>query len=127
MRSNSHQLCTLDWWVVNRHSSDTSQVSPPQRGVAIEVTGSSLSLPDRRPCCRRSPRICCTTRSCTTSPPGGTVLLHTTQAAGEALLVVENSGSPVESTLTTLLEPFKRGTDRIYADQAGAGLEREAR
>lgn len=52
----------------------------------------------------------------------GTVHLRTAQHPGEAVLVIENSGDRIGAALSTLLEPFTRGTDRVYSDQAGAGL-----
>ena len=51
--------------------------------------------------------------------PGGTVRVTT----GGPGLTVENTGEPVPPDLIpTLAEPFRRGTDRIHTDSAGAGL-----
>jgi two-component system sensor histidine kinase VanS len=54
----------------------------------------------------------------------GTVLLSTTATSGEALLTVENTGQLLTPQLvTTLTEPFQRGTSRIRADgDRGVGL-----
>jgi two-component system sensor histidine kinase VanS len=57
-------------------------------------------------------------------PAGGTVTVHTESCQGASVLRVENSGPPLPSDLVpTLTEPFRRGTDRIRADEhAGVGL-----
>ncbi|MET0735523.1 MAG: HAMP domain-containing sensor histidine kinase [Microbacterium sp.] len=56
-------------------------------------------------------------------PVGGTVEVTTVPHAGNALLTVENTGEKLsEETLSTLTEPFQRGTSRIRDGHAGAGL-----
>jgi two-component system sensor histidine kinase VanS len=56
-------------------------------------------------------------------PERGTVWVTTSVDAERAVLSVENSGDPLSPELvTTLAEPFQRGTTRIRGDQAGVGL-----
>ncbi|MDF1488393.1 sensor histidine kinase [Tessaracoccus caeni] len=56
-------------------------------------------------------------------PTGGSVQIVTTAGAGFAELTVENTGEQLSTQLvSTLTEPFRRGTDRIRSDQAGVGL-----
>ena len=56
-------------------------------------------------------------------PDGGAVCATTTGRSGRVELIVENSGEPLAPELvSTLAEPFRRGTDRVRSDQAGAGL-----
>ncbi|HEY0497093.1 MAG TPA: HAMP domain-containing sensor histidine kinase [Kutzneria sp.] len=57
-------------------------------------------------------------------PTGGTVTVHTGLQDDGCLLRVENTGPPLPSELVpTLTEPFRRGTERIRADEhAGVGL-----
>ena len=56
-------------------------------------------------------------------PRGGTVTVTTAARPGGPLLVVENTGPVLAPHLvTTLTEPFRRGTDRVHGDHAGAGL-----
>lgn len=53
----------------------------------------------------------------------GTVWVTTSTASAGASLTVENTGAQLGAGLVaTLTEPFRRGTDRVHADQAGAGL-----
>jgi two-component system sensor histidine kinase VanS len=54
---------------------------------------------------------------------GGTVSVVTQAEDSRATLVVENTGSVLAPELTAVLaEPFQRGTERLYDDQAGVGL-----
>ncbi|AGZ42167.1 putative two-component system sensor kinase [Actinoplanes friuliensis DSM 7358] len=55
---------------------------------------------------------------------GGTVTVHTETYAGTSVLRVANTGQPLPPDLVpTLVEPFRRGTDRVRTgEHAGAGL-----
>jgi two-component system sensor histidine kinase VanS len=54
---------------------------------------------------------------------GGTVQITTAQRGDTVVLTVENSGERLTSHLvSTLTEPFRRGTERIHADHGGVGL-----
>ena len=54
---------------------------------------------------------------------GGTVQVDTAADADRVTLKVENTGDELSPQLvTTLTEPFRRGTERIRSDQAGVGL-----
>lgn len=56
-------------------------------------------------------------------PAGGSVQVATTAGVGFVGLTVENTGEQLSTQLvSTLTEPFRRGTDRIRSDQAGVGL-----
>ncbi len=56
-------------------------------------------------------------------PAGGTVQVDTAADADRVTLKVENTGDELSPQLvTTLTEPFRRGTERIRSDQAGVGL-----
>jgi two-component system sensor histidine kinase VanS len=53
----------------------------------------------------------------------GFVRLHTNAEGDSAVLTVENSGEHLTPELvSTLTEPFQRGTERVRSDQAGVGL-----
>ncbi len=53
----------------------------------------------------------------------GAVQVHTAVRSGEAVLTVENTGEPLTPQLvSTLTEPFQRGTARQRSDHAGVGL-----
>jgi two-component system sensor histidine kinase VanS len=56
-------------------------------------------------------------------PEGGTVQVDTTIRRGSVVLTVENTGEALSPrVVSTLTEPFQRGTERIRSDQAGVGL-----
>ena len=56
-------------------------------------------------------------------PAGGTVWVTTNVQPNGVVLTVENTGDELTPQLvSTLVEPFQRGTQRIHTDQAGVGL-----
>jgi two-component system sensor histidine kinase VanS len=56
-------------------------------------------------------------------PERGTICVTTGAGPRSAVLTVENTGEPLTPQLvSTLTEPFQRGTERAHADHAGAGL-----
>ncbi|WP_281198543.1 sensor histidine kinase [Nocardia vermiculata] len=56
-------------------------------------------------------------------PGHGTVWVTTSAHPGTVVLTVENTGEELApQAVATLAEPFRRGTERVHADHAGAGL-----
>ena len=56
-------------------------------------------------------------------PGQGTVWVTTSALPKSVVLTVENTGEKLDPALVaTLAEPFRRGTERVRADQAGLGL-----
>jgi two-component system, OmpR family, sensor histidine kinase VanS len=56
-------------------------------------------------------------------PEHGTVQVRTAAGPASVTLTVENTGDPLGPQLvSTLTEPFQRGTERIRTDHAGVGL-----
>lgn len=56
-------------------------------------------------------------------PERGTVWVATNVRPGHVMLVVENTGEELSShSVSTLVEPFQRGTGRIHTEHAGVGL-----
>nr|WP_225850263.1 HAMP domain-containing sensor histidine kinase [Streptomyces sp. HPF1205] len=56
-------------------------------------------------------------------PERGTVWVRTTVRPRSAVLTVENTGERLPpERVSTLTEPFRRGSERIHADHAGVGL-----
>jgi two-component system sensor histidine kinase VanS len=56
-------------------------------------------------------------------PEQGAVWVTTSAHRSSVVLTVENTGDKlIPELVSTLVEPFRRGTDRIRADHAGAGL-----
>lgn len=56
-------------------------------------------------------------------PEQGTVQVNTAIGRGSVMLTVENTGAKlIPQLVSTLTEPFQRGTERIRTDHAGVGL-----
>ncbi|HEY0934039.1 MAG TPA: HAMP domain-containing sensor histidine kinase [Trebonia sp.] len=56
-------------------------------------------------------------------PEHGTVQVKTASRPGSVTLTVENTGAGLTPQLvSTLTEPFQRGTERVHGDHAGVGL-----
>ncbi|MFI2209825.1 sensor histidine kinase [Streptomyces sp. NPDC020141] len=56
-------------------------------------------------------------------PRRGTVWIHTGARPGTVMLTVENTGDLLTpQRVSTLTEPFQRGTERVHTDHAGVGL-----
>lgn len=56
-------------------------------------------------------------------PDGGSVEVGTSVQPGTVVLTVENTGSHLRPDLvSTLVEPFQRGSERVRTDHAGVGL-----
>lgn len=56
-------------------------------------------------------------------PGGGRARITTALRSGAAVLVVENTGEKLSpQVVSTLTEPFQRGTARVRSDHAGVGL-----
>jgi len=56
-------------------------------------------------------------------PERGTVWVTTSVRPKSVVLIVDNTGEKLEPQLiSTLAEPFQRGTERIRTDHAGVGL-----
>jgi two-component system sensor histidine kinase VanS len=56
-------------------------------------------------------------------PESGSVCISTHARPAGVQLLVENTGQPLDPEIvSTLAEPFRRGTERIQSDDSGAGL-----
>jgi two-component system, OmpR family, sensor histidine kinase VanS len=56
-------------------------------------------------------------------PARGAAWISTTVDSGSVVLTVENTGDQLNPQLvSTLAEPFQRGTERVHTDHAGVGL-----
>jgi two-component system, OmpR family, sensor histidine kinase VanS len=56
-------------------------------------------------------------------PERGRVCVMTRAQPGSVVLTVENTGAPLTPQLaSTMVEPFRRGTERVRANHVGAGL-----
>ena len=56
-------------------------------------------------------------------PDQGTVWVTTSAHSGSVVLTVENTGENLTpEVVSTFVEPFQRGSERIHTDDAGVGL-----
>ncbi len=113
----------VDLSVMAEDATETLLPLAERRDVTIETAGHAA------PTCGSLPLL----RQLTTNlvhnaivhnlPERGTVCVATGTHQGSVFLTVENTGEELAPGLVSgLAEPFRRGTDRVRRDQAGAGL-----
>ncbi|MFF2276310.1 sensor histidine kinase [Agromyces sp. NPDC058126] len=114
---------SVDLSLLAEHAAETLLPLAEQRGISLEVSGQvAVAL--------GSPALLLqlTTNLVHNAivhnlRTGGTVQVTTSSYPGAAVLVVENTGEPLDPALvSTLTEPFRRGGDRIRTDRSGVGL-----
>jgi len=113
----------VDLSLVAEEAAETLLPLAEERGVTIEASGDVTPT-------RGSPALLLqmTTNLLHNAivhnlPEGGTVQVDTANRPGSVLLTVENTGPELAPQLvSTLTEPFRRGTERIHGDDAGVGL-----
>jgi two-component system sensor histidine kinase VanS len=95
-----------------------------QRGVTLDVTGESTRAVGSAALILRMVTNLVQNAIVHNLPAGGAVIVHTQSREDTSVLRVENTGHSLPSELVpTLTEPFRRGTERIRADEhVGAGL-----
>jgi two-component system sensor histidine kinase VanS len=95
-----------------------------ERGIAIDVTGDSTRTLGSPALLARMVANLVQNAIVHNLPAGGTVSVHTTTRRDGSVLRVENTGRTLPSDLvSTLTEPFQRGTQRTRTDEhAGVGL-----
>ncbi|GAA3846600.1 VanSc-type vancomycin resistance histidine kinase VanS [Saccharothrix violaceirubra] len=94
-----------------------------KRGVAIEVAGDAAHTVGSPALLLQMATNLVHNAIVHNLPADGTVWITTGVLPGAAVIVVENTGEKLAATLvSTLTEPFQRGSERIRADHAGVGL-----
>jgi two-component system sensor histidine kinase VanS len=94
-----------------------------QRGVNIETTGETAIAIGSHALLLQMATNLLHNAIVHNLPEQGTVWVSTSPHSGGFLLKVENTGEKLTpELLSTLVEPFQRGTNRVRADQAGVGL-----
>ena len=113
----------VDLSLIAEEANETLLAFAEHRGVTIETSG------DRTPCLGSHALLLQMTTNLVHNaivhnlPHRGTVWLTTSAEANTVVLTVENTGEEVTPQLvSTLVEPFQRGTERIRNDHAGVGL-----
>jgi two-component system, OmpR family, sensor histidine kinase VanS len=113
----------VDLSLIAEEATETLLAFAEQRGITIESSG------DRAPCLGSHPLLLQMTTNLVHNalvhnlPHRGSVWLTTSAEPDAVVLTVENTGEELTPQLvSTLVEPFQRGTERIRNDHAGVGL-----
>ena len=94
-----------------------------ERGVAIETSGDLTPTTGSHPLLLQLTTNLVHNAIVHNLPEQGTVRITTSVHASTVALTVENTGGQISPhMLSTLVEPFQRGTQRIRTDHAGVGL-----
>ncbi|MGV9675571.1 sensor histidine kinase [Nocardia sp. NPDC003482] len=114
----------VDLSLIAEEAAETLLPLAEQRGVTLDVTGAPTRTVGSAALLLRMTTNLVQNAVVHNLPAGGAVTVHTETCCGASILRVENTGEPLPpELLPTLVEPFRRGTDRVRADEhAGAGL-----
>ncbi|MGW2161302.1 sensor histidine kinase [Nonomuraea sp. NPDC001699] len=95
-----------------------------QRGLTVETTGDGLAPATGSPALLLQMTTNLVHNAIVHNlPEQGAVWVRTAVHPGAVALTVENTGDELPPELVrTLVEPFRRGTDRVRSDHAGVGL-----
>jgi len=114
---------TVDLSLVAEEATETLLPLAEARGVAIETAGDAARAVGSPALLLQLTTNLVHNAIVHNRPDEGAVWVTTSVDAGSAELTVENTGATVSPQLaSTLVEPFRRGTDRIRTDEAGVGL-----
>jgi two-component system sensor histidine kinase VanS len=113
----------VDLSLIAEEATETLLPLAAKRGVTIETSG------DMTPSCGSQPLLLQMTTNLVHNaivhnlPENGTVWVTTSVHPETVVLTVQNTGQQLTPRLvSTLAEPFQRGTQRIRADHGGVGL-----
>jgi two-component system, OmpR family, sensor histidine kinase VanS len=111
----------VDLSLIAEEATETLLPLAEQRGVTIEVAG------EMTPCVGSHALLLQLTTNLVHNAivhnDHGTVWVTTVADPGHVVLTVENTGEVIDpELLPTLVEPFRRGTERVHTDHAGVGL-----
>jgi two-component system sensor histidine kinase VanS len=113
----------VDLSLIAEEAAETLLPLAEQRGVTIETAGDSTPAVGSHALLLQLTTNLVHNAVVHNLPEQGTVRVTTTAQPDGALLTVENTGEPLSPALvSTLAEPFRRGTERIRTDDAGVGL-----
>jgi two-component system sensor histidine kinase VanS len=114
---------SVDLSLLAEEATETLLPLAEKRGVTIDVSG-DISLASGSPALLLQLTTNLVHNAIVHNlPEAGTVWVRTTARPGAVVLTVENSGEKLSPlVVSTLTEPFRRGTDRVRDDHAGAGL-----
>ena len=114
----------VDLSLIAEEATETLLPLAEQRGVTLDVTGETTPTVGSAALILRMVTNLVQNAIVHNLPAGGTVTVHTGSQGDTSVLRVENTGHPLPSHLvSTLTEPFQRGTERVRTDgHAGVGL-----
>jgi two-component system sensor histidine kinase VanS len=124
-RANRRSFTTerVDLSLVADEAIETLLPLAEKRGVTIETAGDLTPTIGSHPLLLQLTTNLVHNAIVHNRPASGTVWVRTGAQAKSAVLTVENTGDLLDPhVVSTLVEPFQRGTERIRTDDAGVGL-----
>ncbi|MEU3661408.1 HAMP domain-containing sensor histidine kinase [Streptomyces sp. NPDC032940] len=115
---------SVDLSLVAEEAAETLLPLAERRGITLDVTGGTARTSGSAELLLRLVTNLVQNAVVHNLPAGGTVTVGTATRGDLCVLRVENTGPPLPPELVpTLVEPFRRGSDRVRTDEhAGAGL-----
>jgi two-component system sensor histidine kinase VanS len=112
-----------DLSLIAEEATETLLPFAEQRGVTIETSGDAAPTSGSPALLLQMATNLVHNAIVHNRPDGGTVWVTTSADSGSVRLTVENTGEKLTPQLvSTLSEPFQRGTKRIRTDDSGVGL-----
>jgi len=115
---------SVDLSLVVEEAAETLLQLAERRGITLDVTGRATRTSGSAELLLRMVTNLVQNAIVHNLPDGGTVTVHTEAHGGTSVLRVENTGRRLPPELvSTLIEPFQRGTERVRTDEhPGVGL-----
>jgi two-component system sensor histidine kinase VanS len=119
----SFSRAQVDLSLMAEEATETLLPFAEKHGVAIETSGDVALTHGSRPLLLQLATNLMHNAIVHNLPEHGTVWVTTSVQPGAVELTVENTGDTISSQLvSTLVEPFQRGSERIHTDHSGVGL-----
>jgi two-component system, OmpR family, sensor histidine kinase VanS len=113
----------VDLSLIAEEATETLLPFAEERGVTVETSGSMTSVVGSHALLLQMATNLLHNAIVHNLPEDGTVWVTTSVQPGGSVLTVENTGEQLTPQLvSTLVEPFQRGTRRIRTDHSGVGL-----
>jgi two-component system sensor histidine kinase VanS len=113
----------VDLFLLAEEATETLLPLAEKRGVTIEASGNITLAVGSRALLLQMTTNLLHNAIVHNLPEHGTVQVRTAICPGSVMLTVENTGAKLTPELvSTLTEPFQRGTERIRGDHGGVGL-----
>ncbi|MEO8480776.1 MAG: HAMP domain-containing sensor histidine kinase [Acidobacteriota bacterium] len=113
----------VDLSLLAEEATETLLPLAEKRGVTIETSGDRATTSGSHPLLLQMTTNLVHNAIVHNLPEQGAVWVTTNVHPGTVMLIVENTGQKLAPELvTTLVEPFQRGAERLRTDHAGTGL-----